>query len=170
MTNHVRIPEAQKEELVRAIVTLITVVLGIALTLTTQVISRAILEAPAPVDAPARVGAQAVGETTHFQALDVAGALEYGAHDLYPLGALSDGFAAVYGTETVTGTAAIETALATVVWAGCALAEDASATAGGAATCAVVAAGDTVTVTTWQDDATAATAGAAVAWIAVGQP
>jgi hypothetical protein len=109
--------------------------------------------------------------TTHFAALDVEGAVNYGSNDLYPLGHSTSGLQAVYGTDTITGTATASHGLTTVSWAQCTLGQDPSATAGDPAHCTVLASSNVITVSVWQDDfVTAATAGGTVHWLVIGTP
>jgi hypothetical protein len=104
--------------------------------------------------------------------IDFTGTLQYGADDLYPVGYASSGQQLVYGTASITGTAAVATGLSTVTFALCTLAEDPTAGAGDAAYCTVTVAANVVTVKAWQDDfVTAATETEVdVNWIVVGAP
>lgn len=73
------------------------------------------------------------------------------------------------GTGTVTdATLAITTGLSTIVGYSVTLAEDPGAGAGDVFTVSATASGGTLTVSIWQDDATAATEDTTVAWTAIG--
>ena len=75
---NVVVPDQQKQQLYQAIMTLITVVLSIALTLTAQVISQAVDTNPEPVPAiQAADPLQTLG-TSHFLDLAVTGDLAVG--------------------------------------------------------------------------------------------
>lgn len=103
--------------------------------------------------------------------LDVAGSVNYGSNDLYPLGYGSDGYQIVVGSTSITGSANVSHGLGTsVVAAGCTLAQDPGTGVGDGAFCSVAVSGTTVTVKVWQDDFTAATNAATVNWWVVGQP
>lgn len=116
--------------------------------------------------------------TTHFSGLavtgntDLAGTLQYGSDDLYPVGYGSSGQQLVYGTSSITGTATAVHGLTTVTFALCVLGEDPTSGSGESAYCTVVVSGNTVTLKAWQDDfVTAATeADTAIQWLVVGAP
>jgi hypothetical protein len=102
---------------------------------------------------------------------DIAGTLQYGANNLYPVGFASSGQQAVYGTSTFTTTATATHGLTTVTFALCTLAEDPEVGAGDAALCSVAVSGNTVTLKLWQDDFSAATeASVVVNWLVIGAP
>lgn len=119
-----------------------------------------------PSEGPIELG------TTHFSELDVAGSINYGSDDLYPLGHSTSGLQTVYGTASITGTAAAPHGLTTVTWALCTLAEDPTAGLGDAAYCTVAASSNVITVSVWQDDfVTAATeTDVDVNWLVIGTP
>lgn len=102
--------------------------------------------------------------------LTVSGSAQFGTSSLYPLGFASDGNQIVYGSDTVTTTATASHGLTTVTWALCSLGEDAGTGAGAAATCTVTVSGNTVTLSTFQDDAVTSTVGAVVNWLVIGAP
>ena len=103
---------------------------------------------------------------------DVAGTLQYGANDLYPVGFASSGQQAVYGTDTITGTATAAHGLTTVTFALCTLGEDPTSGAGDSAMCTVSITTNVVTLDIWQDDfVTAATeANSIIHWLVIGAP
>jgi hypothetical protein len=109
---------------------------------------------------------------TNFDALDVAGAVNFGANDLYSLGFASDGQQVVYGTASITGTGVAAHGLTTVTFCSASLGEDPTAGVGEAAHVSVAVATNVCTLKAWQDDfVTAATeADVAVQWIVVGAP
>lgn len=103
---------------------------------------------------------------------DIAGTLQYGANNLYPVGYASSGQQLVYGTDSITGTATAAHGLTTVTFALCTLGEDPTSGAGEAAYCTVSVSGNAVTLKAWQDDfVTEATeTDVAIQWIVVGAP
>jgi hypothetical protein len=97
------IPASQKTQLKQAVVTLLTILVGIVLTLGTQVVDQVVF--PAPVEAPAATvePAQALG-TSHFSAIDVGGGYGSTGCSLSAAGVLQcDGAATIGGTTTTTG-------------------------------------------------------------------
>jgi len=121
-------------------------------------------------DRPGQQGITGSG-VTNFSALDVAGAINYGANDLYPVGFASDGQQAIYGTDSITTSATASHGLTTVTFCLCTLGEDAGTGAGDAASCSVAVATNTCTIKLWQDDGTAATeADVAIQWLVIGAP
>lgn len=103
---------------------------------------------------------------------DLAGTLNYGADNLYPIGYASSGQQAVYGTDDITGTLSVSHGLTTVTFCLATLGEDPTAGAGDAAHVSVVVAANACTVKAWQDDfVTAATeTNVAVHWLVIGAP
>ena len=110
--------------------------------------------------------------TTHFTALDVVGAINYGTNNLYPVGYASDGQQLIYGTASITGTATAPHGLTTVTFCAATLGEDPTSGAGDAAHVPVAVSSNVCTVKAWQDDfVTAATETSVdVHWIVVGAP
>lgn len=102
--------------------------------------------------------------------LDVTGTLQYGADDLYALGFASSGRQLVYGTETMTNTATAAHGLTTVTWALCTLGEDVDTDDGDPVLCTAAVAGNVVTISSWQDDWSAASTSHTVHWLVVGVP
>ena len=111
-------------------------------------------------------------DLTVGDAADVAGTLQYGADDLYPVGFASSGQQAVYGTDAITGTATAAHGLTTVTFALCTLGEDPESGAGDGAMCTVSISANVVTLDIWQDDfVTAATeTDVVIHWLVVGAP
>ena len=103
---------------------------------------------------------------------DVAGTLQYGANDLYPVGYASSGQQMVYGTASITGTATAAHGLTTVTFCMATLGEDPTNGAGDAAHVTVAVSANVCTLKAWQDDfVTAATeTDVAVHWVVVGAP
>ena len=102
---------------------------------------------------------------------DIAGTLNYGANNLYPLGNSSSGLQVVYGTAQITTTGTVAHGLTTVTWALCSLAEDSGATAGDAAFCSVSVSANVVTIKLWDDDVGGATeVDVSVNYIIIGAP
>jgi hypothetical protein len=99
------IPASQKTQLKQAVVTLLTILVGIVLTLGTQVVDQVVF--PAPVEAPAATiePAQALG-TSHFSAIDVGGGYGSTGCSLSAAGVLQcDGAATIGGAASVAGAA-----------------------------------------------------------------
>lgn len=86
----------------------------------------------------------------------------------FPDGISSEGGVLKMGVATVTGTEAVVTGLGTIEGAALGLAEDPGAGAGDVHTVSYTASAGTLTIKGWQDDVTAATEEATVAWIAWG--
>jgi hypothetical protein len=103
---------------------------------------------------------------------DIAGTLQYGANDLYPVGYASSGQQVVYGTDVITGTATASHGLTTVTLCMCTLGKDPDDDAGDAAMCTTAVSSNVCTLKTWQDDfVTAATeADVPVYWVVIGAP
>lgn len=116
--------------------------------------------------------AGSTGNTAIDGTLDVAGTLQYGANNLYPVGYASSGQQAVYGTSNVTGTLSVPHGLTTVTFCLATMGEDPTAGAGDGAYVTVAVAGNACTVKVWQDDfVTAATeTNVAVHWLVIGAP
>lgn len=100
--------------------------------------------------------------------LEITGTLAYDG--VYPVGFASAGQVIVYGTSTVTTTLAVTHGLTTVTWCNATLAEDPGVSPGEAAAVSASVATNACTVKTWQDDFSAATVGAKVHWIVIGEP
>jgi hypothetical protein len=103
---------------------------------------------------------------------DVAGTLQYGANNLYPVGFASSGQQAVYGSSVVTGTLAAPHGLTTVTFCVATMGEDPTSGAGDGAMVTVVVAANVCTLKVWQDDfVTAATeTDVDVLWLVIGAP
>ncbi len=132
---------------------------------TTQTTGLFVLETSAGTD---KFTVSNAGNTVIAGTLDVAGAsLNYGPNDLYPVGASSSGFELVWGSDTITGTAAVVHGLTTPTVGVCSLGQ---APGANGATCAVVIAGATVTVGVYLTDTTASAVGVPVYWQVIGLP
>jgi hypothetical protein len=103
---------------------------------------------------------------------DVAGTLQYGANNLYPVGYASSGQQIVYGTASVTATLAAPHGLTTVTFCMAQLADDPSASSTDAAYVTTVVSGNVCTIKVWQDDLVSASAeaGSNVLWLVIGAP
>ena len=127
-----------------------------------------------PELAAPEVGSRAISgsEVTHLSNLDVAGEIEYGSNDEYPLGYASSGQQLVYGTDVVTGTLAVNHGLSTVTFCVASMGKDPDDDAGDAAHVTVAVSSNVCTVKVWQDDfITAATeTDIPVHWLVVGTP
>ena len=122
------------------------------------------------LDRPVEQGLMGSG-VTNFSALDVAGAVNYGSSDLYPVGFATDGQQAVYGTDSITTTATASHGLTTVTFCLCSLGEDAGTSSGDAASCSVAVSTNVCTIKLWQDDGNAATeTDVAIQWLVIGAP
>jgi hypothetical protein len=116
------------------------------------------------VDSTKFVVADGTGNT------DIAGTLQFGANNLYPVGYGTSGAKLIVGSTTITGTAALAHGLATsVAAAGCTLAAD--PTTNEEADCTVTVSGTTVTGKVWKTDgSTAGDSPVAVNWWVLGVP
>lgn len=123
------------------------------------------------VEAPAAGDVATARGTTNFEDL-VVDSLTYGDDSLSPLGFSTAGSQLVYGTTTITGTAALAHGLTTVTFCQATLGEDPTAGAGDAAHVSVAVAANVCTAKVWQDDfVTAATeTDVDVHWLVVGLP
>lgn len=103
---------------------------------------------------------------------DIAGTLNYGADNLYPVGFASSGQQLVYGTTGVTGTYTVSHGLTTVTFCLAVLGEDPTAAGSTAAYVTVEVAANDCVVKVWQDDLVTASdeADVAVQWMVVGAP
>lgn len=116
------------------------------------------------------------GNATIGGTLDVTGAVTMDSTlqvgDNYPLTSAASGYEFVCGSQTITGTAAIDLSgnLTAVSYATAMLAEDPGAGAGDAFIVSIdnPVTTSTLTINVWQDDATAGTAGALVHYCALG--
>jgi len=115
--------------------------------------------------------------TTHFSGLDVSGPASFGdtvtlSSSNYPLEFASAGSEAIYGTDTITGTATAVHGFTTVTFALCTLGEDPESGSGDAAMCTVAISANVVTLDIWQDDfVTAATeTDVVIHWVVIGVP
>lgn len=106
------------------------------------------------------------------QNTDVAGTLQFGASNFYPVGYASSGEQIIVGTASITGTLAAPHGLTTVTFCLASLGEDPTAGAGDAAHVSVAVSANVCTLKAWQDDfVTAATeTDVAVHWLVIGTP
>jgi len=104
--------------------------------------------------------------------VDIAGTLQYGASNLYPVGYASSGQQLVYGTAAITGTLAVPHGLTTVTFCQATLGQDPDDDAGDAAHVTVAVAANVCTAKVWQDDwVTEATeTDVVVHWLVIGAP
>jgi hypothetical protein len=112
------------------------------------------------------------GEGTVQFSVSDAGVLNYGSNDMYPLGYASSGQELVCATTTITGEnqTVTVTGLTTVTYGFAWLIADPGTSAGDPWMVTTDAApGDgTIVVNVWQDDANAATSGAAIGYCGIG--
>jgi len=101
-------------------------------------------------------------------AVDVSGALQYGANNLYPLGYASDGYQLVLGSSTVTTTTVIVHGLTTPLYGFCTM--SGSLTDNEEQKCSVGISGSDVTIYVWKEDGTAGDSGVLVFWQVFGTP
>lgn len=115
---------------------------------------------------------QSGATSTYGGAVDIGGTLQYGASDLYPVGYVSSGQQAVYGTASITGTLVAPHGLTTVTFCLATLGEDPTSGGGDAAHVSVAVSANVCTLKAWQDDfVTAATeADVAIHWLVIGAP
>jgi hypothetical protein len=107
------------------------------------------------------------GTLTVNDHLDVANTLNYGSSDLYPVGSEDSNFQFSWGSQTITGTAALTTQKVgspTAAW--CSI----SAATFTATHCSTLIVGTTVTASVWISDGTAAPVGVDVDWLVIGIP
>lgn len=104
--------------------------------------------------------------------VDVAGTLQYGANNLYPVGYATSGQQLVYGTAAVTGTLVLPHGLTTVTFCSAVLGEDPKTGVGEAAFVTVAVAANACTAKVWQDDWTTASVetNVVVQWLVIGAP
>lgn len=111
------------------------------------------------------------GALTGSSTADIAGNLQYSAANLYPIGHPTPGAEIYYATGSITSTVVTSatTGIAAPAAYGCSLNAAPSASAGAAFTCAVSVTDGDLTITNYQDDATAASTPAAASYWAIGQ-
>lgn len=117
---------------------------------------------------------QIIGEIsnpTHYITIndhvDIANTLNYGDSNLWPIGSEDSNFQFSWGSETITGTAAVanqKVGSPTAAW--CTI----SAATFTATHCSTLIVGTTVTVSVWLSDSTASPVGVAVDWLVIGIP
>jgi len=107
---HFDIPDPQKQALYQAIMTVITVLLGIAMTLVAQLVGQAMNVTPPAIEAPADA-MQTLG-TTHFENMAIEGALDVGDGITVDIGDENVGLPSVLSTNIAYGT--LSGAIATV--------------------------------------------------------
>lgn len=112
------------------------------------------------------------GDATIGGTVDVGGLLNYGANDMYPLAYASPGQEVVCATTTITGEnqTITVTGITTVTYGFAWLIQDPGTGAGDPylVTTDAVPGDGTIVVNVWQDDANAATSGAAIGYCGIG--
>jgi cytoskeletal protein CcmA (bactofilin family) len=101
-------------------------------------------------------------------AVDVSGALQYGANNLYPLGFGTDGYQMVLGSVEVTETVTVTHGLTTPLYGFCTM--SGSPTDNEEQVCSLGILTDTVTIYVYKEDGSAGDSGVDVFWQVYGTP
>jgi hypothetical protein len=101
-------------------------------------------------------------------AVDVSGALQYGANNLYPLGFGTDGYQMVLGSVEVTETVTVTHGLTTPLYGFCTM--SGSLTDNEEQVCSLGILTDTVTIYVYKEDGSAGDSGVDVFWQVYGTP
>jgi len=112
----------------------------------------------------------AISNPTHYVTiadhLDVQNTLNYGTSNLYPVGSEDSNFQFSWGSDTITGTAALTQKVGSPTAAWCSI----SSATFTATHCSTLIVGTTVTASVWLSDSTASPVGVDVDWLVIGIP
>ena len=101
-------------------------------------------------------------------AVDLAGTLQYGANNLYPVGFASSGYQMVAASTVITGNAQIADGLTTPLYGVCSI--SGQLTDNEEQKCSVAVSGADVTIYVYKENGSAGDSGVTVFWMVVGTP